>query len=105
MEAFEKEMRGTVKAVRGDVETLGKKHAQTTRLIGHVGVTGEGKRDALASGGRGRRGTMIESRREYPELVTRDLSHAPVGEEQLPRLAEEGSRRPAARASVAGATG
>lgn len=76
MDAFEKELLGAVEAIRGDVETLGKEHAQTARLvdrlIGHVRVTRDGKRDALAPGGRGRHGTMIESRREYPELVTRE---------------------------------
>ena len=76
LEAFEEEMRGTVEAVRGDIQTLGKEHARTTRLverlIRHVGVTRDGGSDALAPGGRGRRGTIIESRREYPELVTRE---------------------------------
>ena len=76
IEAFEEEMRRAVEAIRGDVETLGKEHARTRRLverlIGHVAVAGDGKRDALAPGGRGRHGTMIESRREYPSLVTRE---------------------------------
>ncbi len=76
MEAFEEEMRGAVEAVRGDVETLGKEHARTTRLVerlvGHAGVARDDKRDALAPDIRGRRDAMIESSREYPELVTRE---------------------------------
>ncbi len=76
LEAFEEEMRGAVEAVRGDVQTLGKEHARTTRLverlIRHVGVTRDDGSDALAPGGGGRRGTVIESRREHPELVTRE---------------------------------
>ncbi|MCY4528595.1 MAG: hypothetical protein OXD46_06145 [Chloroflexi bacterium] len=76
LEAFEEEMRGTVEAVRGDVQTLGKEHARTTRLverlIRHVGVARDGGSDALTPGGRVRRGTVIESRREHPELVTRE---------------------------------
>ena len=74
--AFEEEMRGAVEAVRGDVETMGKEHARTThlveRLIGHVGVAGDGGSGVFAPGGRGRSDAMIESRREYPELVTRE---------------------------------
>ena len=76
LEAFEEEMRGTVEAVRGDVQTLGKEHARETRLverlIWHGGVTRDGGSDALVPGGRGRRGTVIESMREHPELVTRE---------------------------------
>ena len=76
MEAFEEEMREAVEAVRGDVETLGKKHARTARLveglIGHVGVARDGKGDALSPGGRGQRGMTTESKRVYPELVTRE---------------------------------
>ncbi len=75
LEAFEEKMRGAVEAVRGDIQTLGKEHARTTRLverlIRHVGVTRDDGSDALAPGGRGRRGTVIESRRAHPELVTR----------------------------------
>lgn len=76
VESLEEEMRGAVEAVRGDVETLGKEHARTTRLverlIGHVGVTGDGGGGVLAPGERGRSDVIIESRREYPELVTRE---------------------------------
>ncbi len=65
MEAFEEEMRG-----------LSREHARTRRLVervvGHVGVARGGKGNALAPGGRGRRDAMVESRREYPELVTRE---------------------------------
>ncbi|MDE2823893.1 MAG: hypothetical protein OXK79_10355 [Chloroflexota bacterium] len=76
MEAFEEEMRGAVEAVRGDVETMGKEHARTTRLVeslfGHVGVAGDAGSGVLAPDGRGRSDAMIESSREYPELVTRE---------------------------------
>ncbi len=69
MEAFEEE-------VRGNVETLSREHTRTRRLVerlvGHMGVARGGKSDALAPGGRGRRDAMVESRREYPELVTRE---------------------------------
>lgn len=69
MEAFEEEM-------RGNVETLSREHARTRRLVErvvrHVGVARGGKSDALVPGVRGRRDAMVESRREYPELVTRE---------------------------------
>ena len=69
MESFEEEM-------RGNVETLSREHARTRRLVErvvrHVGVARGGKSGALAPGGRGRRDEMVESRREYPELVTRE---------------------------------
>ncbi len=69
MEAFEEEM-------RGNVETLSREHARTRRLVEpvvrHVGVARGGKSVALAPGGRGRRDAMVESRREYPSLVTRE---------------------------------
>ena len=69
MEAFEEEM-------RGDFETLSREHARTRRLVervvGHMGVARGGKSDALVPGGHGRRDAMVESRREYPELVTRE---------------------------------
>ncbi len=69
MKAFEEEMRGAV-------ETLSREHARTRRLVerlvGHVGVARGGESDALAPGGPGRRDAMVESRREYPELVTRE---------------------------------
>ena len=74
MEAFKDEMRGTVEAVRGDVETLGKEHTRTTRLVerlfGYVEARGGGRNDARAPGGRRRRAAWTETKREYPELVT-----------------------------------